>query len=54
MRWNIETSGYESERKLEIHFYTTLVDLDSKFGTTASEQLFWCIKNTTRWDIIKV
>ena len=34
--------------------YRQLIDIDSKLGTEASEQLFWCLQYTTRWDIIKV
>ena len=34
--------------------YSKLVELDTRLGTTASEQLFWCLKKTTRSDIIKV
>ena len=33
--------------------YSKLVELDTRLGTTASEQLFCCLK-TTRSDIIKV
>ena len=34
--------------------YKQLVDIDSKMGTTKSEQLFWCLAKTTRLDLIKV
>lgn len=34
--------------------YRRLVDIDSKLGTRASQQLFRCLAWTTRWDIIKV
>ena len=40
--------------EIDIEVYTKLFQLDSKLGTTASEQLFWCLENTTRSDIIKV
>ena len=44
----------KSHDQIDIHVYTKLVQLDSKLGITASEQLEWCIKFTTRSDIIKV
>ena len=34
--------------------YQRLVEIDTTLGTTASEQLFWCLYHTTRLDIIKV
>ena len=34
--------------------YQRLVDIDSTLGTKLSDQLFWCLYRTTRWDIIKV
>ena len=34
--------------------YSKLVELDTRFGTTASEQLYWCLLKTTRSDILKV
>ena len=34
--------------------YQKLVDIDSKLGTKLSDQLYWCLYYTTRWDIIKV
>ena len=36
----------------EVH--SKLVELDTRLGTTASEQLFCCLQKTTRSDIIKV
>ena len=39
---------------IDIRFYTKLVELDARLGTTASEQLFKCLQKTTRSDIIKV
>ena len=38
----------------DAQLYKKLVELDTRLGTTASEQLYWCLKWTTRWDIIKV
>ena len=48
--------GTLSERKDEadVYIYRQLVDIDSKLGTNASLQLFWCLAYTTRWDLIKV
>ena len=40
--------------EIDIQVYTKLVQLDSRLGTTASEQLKECLKYTTRSDIIKV
>ena len=34
--------------------YQRLVDIDSTLGTELSDQLYWCLHYTTRWDIIKV
>ena len=34
--------------------YRNLVDIDSKLGMDASQQLFCCLWSTTRWDIINV
>ena len=43
----------QDDRK-NIKTYAKLVELDSKLGTIAAEQLFRCLQYTTRWDIIKV
>ena len=43
-----------SEEEIDIQVYKKLVALDTKIGTTASEQLFTCLLHTSRWDIIKV
>ena len=34
--------------------YSKLVELDTRLGTTSSEQLFKCVFNTLNLDIIKV
>ena len=34
--------------------FQKLVDIDSTLGTKLSDQLYWCLYYTTRWDIIKV
>lgn len=43
-----------SKDEVDIDVFTQLVALDSKLGTTASEQLSECLRNTSRSDIIKV
>ena len=44
----------KSDDEIDIQVYTTLVELDSKLGTTATEQLFQCVFDTQRLDLIKV
>ena len=44
----------KSDNEIDIQVYDKLVQLDSKLGTTASEQLTCCIVYTTRSDIIEV
>ena len=44
----------KTDDKIDIQVYTELVQLDSRLGTTASEQLTKCLQLTTRSDIIKV
>ena len=44
----------KSDDQIDIQVYTKLVQLDSRLGTTASEQLAKCLQFTTRSDIIKV
>ena len=43
-----------SDDQIDIEVYAKLVKLDSRLGTTASEQLAKCLQFTTRSDIIKV
>ena len=52
----LERCKKESKTGDEIDFemYAKLVELDAKLGVTSSEQLFLCLRYTTRWDIIKV
>ena len=50
-RYNEES---KSNDEIDIQVYTKLVQLDSKIGTTASEQLYCCLEFTTRSDIIMV
>ena len=44
----------KSDDEIDIKVYTQLVELDSKLGTSAAEQLFECIYSTLRIDLIKV
>ena len=44
----------KSNVKIDKQIYTRLVEIDTRLGTTASEQLFECIFFTLRLDIIKV
>ena len=44
----------KSDNDIDIEVYNKLAQLDSKLGTTASEQLTCCLNLTTRSDIIKV
>ena len=44
----------DADNKVDIPLYTKLVELDSKLGTNASEQLRSCINITTEWNFIKV
>ena len=44
----------KSDDPIDIQIYTKLVELDSRLGLTASEQLRRCLEHTTRSDIIKV
>ena len=37
----------------DIEVYAMLIELDTKLGTSASQQLFSCLQKTSRWDIIK-
>ena len=39
---------------IDKELYSELVELDTRLGTTASEQLFNCVFNTLNLDIIKV
>ena len=44
----------KTDEEINIHVYTKLLELDARLGTTASEQLFYCVKYTQRLDLIKV
>ena len=44
----------KSNDGIDKEIYAKLVELDTRLGTTASEQLFMCLWHTSRSDIIKV
>ena len=44
----------ELKNKAEIEIYKKLLEIDAKLGTTQSEQLFWCVFQSIRMDLIKV
>ena len=43
-----------SDEKIDVKVYSKLVELDTRLGTTGSDQLFGCLLSTTRSEIIKV
>ena len=44
----------ELKNKADVSIYKQLLEIDSKLGTTQSEQLFQCVFYTVRIDLIKV
>ena len=42
------------EDEIDIQIYAKLVEVDSRLGVSAADQLFKCLSITTCWDIIKV
>ena len=44
----------ELKNKADVAVYKQLLEIDSKLGTTQSEQLFKCVFKSLRIDIIKV
>ena len=50
LRCDIESKS----NQIDIQIYTKLIELDSRLGTTAAEQLFACVFLTQRLDLIKV
>lgn len=51
---NIYLKKSKSDDKIDINIYSELVQLDSKLGTTATEQLEACVYHSLRLDLIKV
>ena len=44
----------ELKNKADVAIYNQLLEIDSKLGTTQSEQLFKCVFSSLRMDLIKV
>ena len=44
----------KSDDEINIEVYTQLVELDSRLGTTATEQIFTCILHSHRMDFLEV
>ena len=44
----------ELKNKADVTVYKQLLEIDSKLGTTQSEQLFECVSYTLRMDLIMV
>ena len=44
----------KSNDGIDKEVYAKLVELDTRLGTTATEQLYGCVCNTLNLDIIKV
>ena len=44
----------ELKNKADVTIYKQLLEIDSKLGTTQSEQLYGCVLNSLRMDLIKV
>ena len=38
----------------DAHIFTTLIEIDTKLGKTANQQLDWCLTFAIRLDLIKV
>ena len=52
----LQESWDETEfiNKADVAVYKQLLEIDSKLGTTQSEQLFECVCHSLRMDLIKV
>ena len=44
----------ELKNKADVEIYKQLLEIDSKLGTTQSEQLRWCLAFSPRKDLIEV
>ena len=44
----------KSDNEIDVQAYSKLVELDSKLGTKAAEQLFMCIYYAPRLNLVKV
>ena len=45
---------HDLKNKAETEVYKELLEIDAKLGTTQTEQLFGCVANSLRMDLIKV
>ena len=46
--------GGKSDDEIDIQVYTRLMEVDSRIGVSAAEQLCSCLFHTLRLDVIKV
>ena len=44
----------ELKNEADVAIYNKLLEIDSKLGTTQSEQLLWCLAYSPRKDLIEV
>ena len=44
----------ELKNKADVAVYKQLIEIDSKLGTTQTEQLRWCVAYSPRQDLIEV
>ena len=51
--WNFHNESI-SDDDIDIQVYSELLNLDSRLGTSAAEQLFGGLAFSLRWDLIKV
>ena len=50
----LQRCGTKSDDEIDIQVYSKLVELDSRLGTTATEQLLQCIFHSLRLELVKV
>ena len=61
LAWITGRSGFAAyyckkceDKHMDVEIFEKLVELDAKLGITATKQLYYCIRYTSRLDIIKV
>ena len=42
------------KNKADVAVYKQLLEIDTKLGTSQTQQLFWCVYHSLRMDLIKV
>ena len=52
--WRCEAEWITDKDEIDKEIYTKCVELDTRLGTTAAEQLIGCVQYTLNLDIIKV